>query len=113
MSEELSTTDKDVTIHSLATGESYHLTFYRNRKKISENSWSVNEYGILIKKMWEDYLKKEEKPVILGQTLSDEGFVEETLHYIAPNSFSAPNGPVLDHSHESFLYWLKSNSNSI
>ena len=81
--------------------------------KIAESSWPMNEYGTLIKTLWGSYLRSGERPKLLGQTLSDEGFVTETLHYIAPGVFSCPDGPMLDDSRESLLYWLKAEAKSI
>ena len=49
----------------------------------------------------------------MGQTLTDEGFVGETLHFIAPNVFYASDCGPLDEDRESFIYWLKSNYNLI
>ncbi|HJX50517.1 MAG TPA: hypothetical protein VJ438_03575 [Candidatus Nanoarchaeia archaeon] len=114
MSEELSTIRDDITIHSMASSGKYHLSVYEKGKgKIAENSWPMDEYGGLIRTLWANYLKTGEKPKLLGQTLSDEGFVEETLHYIAPGVFSCPDGPRLDDSREYFLYWLKAEASNI
>jgi len=114
MSEELSTICEDITIHSMASSGKYHLSVYKKDEgKIAENSWSMDEYGGLIRTLWENYLKTEEKPKLLGQTLNNEGFITETLHYIAPGVFFCPDGPRLDGSRESFLYWLKAEARNI
>jgi len=117
MSKELLTVCKDITIYSTASNGKHYLTVFKKRGKelaeIAQGSYPMAEYGKLIKTLWEDYLRSGEKPKLLGQTLSDDGFVIETLHYIAPGVFTCPGGPMLDDSRESFLYWLKAEAKSI
>jgi hypothetical protein len=114
MSEELSTICEDITIHSMASGGEHHLSVYKKGEgKMADGSWPMDEYRILIKTLWETYLENGERPKLLGQTLSDDGFVTETLHYIAPGVFSCPDGPMLDDSRESLLYWLKAEAKNI
>ncbi len=98
-------------IGSIAYNGRYHLCVKKG-EKIIEESYSMEDYGSLIKKLWEDYLKGEESK-LLGCALSNEGLVIETIHYLGPNIFSAIDGPVLDKNRESVLYWLKSQYQNI
>ena len=77
----------------------------------SQKEYTYQEYGILLKTLWENYLNKREKPKLLELTLTDAGLINETLHYIAPGSFWGRGS--LDDEHESFLYWLKSQDGKI
>ena len=61
-----------------------------------------------LKDLWEGYLNNSETPQLAEQPLSDLGLVVETLHFIAPGSFTSPTGPQLNSEQESLLYWLKS-----
>ena len=112
MTTTLLTICNDTVIDSIAYNKKYHLSVFNIRKgeTIAEGSWSMDEYGILIKRLWEAYINSREKPKLLGQTLSDKGLAAETLHYIAPNVFFLPHCGPLDDSRECFLYWLKSES---
>lgn len=115
MSEELTTIHKDVIIASSAHSGEYHLSAIKKGEGIiKKGSWSMETYLSLVRKLWEDYLNKDIKPQVLEQTLSDEGFVNETRHCIAPNSWYPPStaGP-LSLEKESFAYWLKSQSQKI
>ncbi|MCK4670501.1 MAG: hypothetical protein KAT43_04820 [Nanoarchaeota archaeon] len=111
MSKFLSTLDGKVTIKSCADWEGFGLSVLHEEKgKIDYKEFSWHEYGILLRQAWEEYITKGQKPELAGHTLSDDGLVTETLHYIAPNSFTHPAGPTLPSDQESFIYWLKSQS---
>jgi len=108
MSEELDTIREGVTIGSIATRESYNLTVYEPGKgAIRSDSFPNADYEVLMKGLWEKYLGQGEKPELVGETLTDQGFVWETLHIIAPGVFFGPGGPPLTKNQESFVYWLK------
>ncbi|MDP3026068.1 MAG: hypothetical protein Q8N63_00020 [Nanoarchaeota archaeon] len=110
MSEELSTLNENITILSIFSSGVFYLSVYKKGESdpIRKGSWFVNQYRDLLKGLLEDYFDKRIPPQILGQTLSDNGLIEEIIHYIAPNSFNCPGGPSLDHSREEFIYWIKS-----
>lgn len=109
MSEQLSTLDDNVYIRSFADKEGFGLSvIHQDRGKIGYEEFSWEDYGVLLMGLWEGYLTRGKKPEVAGQTLSDNGLVIETLHFIAPSSFSGPLGATLRPNQESFLYWLKS-----
>ncbi len=108
MSEELTTLIDGVTILSTATSQGFNLRVYNKEKEISSKKFSWEEYGSFLKQSWENYLTKGKKPELAGYTLTDSGLVEETLHFISPNSFTSPsNDNKLPPNRELFLYWLK------
>ncbi len=115
MSEDIQTINDDIIVDSLASNGKYHLSsFKKGVGMLKEISYPYEEYGILIRKLWEDLLERNIKPQLLEQTLTDDGFGIETLHYIAPNSFYFPTDDfILDWGRESLTYWLKLQSPNI
>jgi hypothetical protein len=63
--------------------------------------------------LWEDFTDKGKRPELLGLPITDYGFVEETLHCIAPGAWGSPSAPPLAPHREKFVYWLKSKSHEI
>lgn len=114
MSKYLSTLDEKIHIRSMVDGEGFGLSvIHKDKGKVAYEEFSWKEYGPLLKSLWESYFKTGQKPKLAGQILSDDGFVIETLHYIAPGSFTHPCGATLSEDRESFLHWLKSQYNKI
>lgn len=114
MSEHLLTLDEKVFIRSFADREGFGLSvIHKDRGKLAYEERSWEEYGPLLKQLWENYIKNGQKPQLIGYMLSDDGLVTETLHYIAPGSFSDPLGALLQLEQESFIYWLNSKKPNI
>lgn len=114
MSDEIDTLVDSVYIHSVAIDGKFHLTARRGGEDIRERKFPYSEYAQFLRGIWENYLDKGEKPKLLGYEIPDMGLVDETLHCIAPASFSAPGNPHgLPDYRESLAYWLKSNSDKI
>jgi hypothetical protein len=118
MSEHISVLDERKVITSIASEGKYRLAVYDKDNAPNhflfmgcDQEYGYEEYCNVLKKLWEDYISKGEKPKLLGLTLSDTGFVTETLHCIAPGAwgYSSP----LPQYRESFAYWLKSKSPEI
>lgn len=108
MSEQISTLDDKVCIRSFVDREGFGLSImHKDRGKIGYEEFSWEDYEVLLRGLWDGYLTSGQKPRVAGQTLSDNGLVTETLHFIAPGSFSDPLGSTLRPNQESFIYWLK------
>jgi hypothetical protein len=119
MSQEISTIEGKI-ITSFALDGKFYLSAHTKDKvpthflfmmANSQKEYAYQEYGTLLKNLWENYLNKGEKPKLLELTLTDNGLIDETLHYIAPGGFWG-RGP-LDESHKSFLDWLNSQREKI
>ena len=120
MLEHISVLDKEKVITSLASGGKYHLALYdKNRAPTHflfmgyDQEYGYEEYCTVLRNLWENYITKGEKPQLLGLTLSDDGFVTETLHCITPAAWGFPLATPLPPYRESFAYWLKSKSQKI
>ncbi|MBW2966221.1 hypothetical protein KY342_03910 [Candidatus Woesearchaeota archaeon] len=113
MSKEISTLVKDIVINSLAKDGKYRLRVVQDGRVTAYNTLSYKEYGKLLKDLWDNYINKGEKPQLLEQNLPDTSLVDETLHFIAPDSFFWPDGLPLEDYRESFIYWIKSNYDKI
>lgn len=118
MSEHISVLDERKIITSLAAGGKYHLAVHAKDNAPdhfilmgSDQEYGYEEYCNVLKNLWENYIRTGEKPKLLGLTLSDDGFVTETLHCIAPAAWGG-SSPLLEYR-ESFTYWLKSKSQRI
>lgn len=118
MSEHISVLDEGKVITSLASGGRYHLSIHDKEGAPthfllmgSDQEYGYEEYCGVLKDLWNKYTSTGEKPKILGQTLSDEGLITETLHCIAPVAWGGESP--LPPYRESFAYWLKSKSPEI
>lgn len=110
MSENIETVDGSIFLSSVDGGNYDLLVIEKEGKKeIIMKSYSYAEYRNLIKKLWGSYLEEGKKPEIVGQVLTDKGFVIETLHSIAPALFWDPAYGPLDKFREDFIIWLKYN----
>lgn len=58
MSEELPTTSDGITIHSSAYNGAYHLSAYRGVEEVNWGSYPVDDYGKLLRSLWEGYLER-------------------------------------------------------
>jgi hypothetical protein len=118
MSEEIDTLEENVKINSFCSGEKYFLRIIDKNKKQNGQSHflftildqdkelNVREYGDLLKDLWVNYLEKGERPSLLGHKLSDDGFINETMHYLMPGPKRDDSGPVLSEDRSKLIYWL-------
>ena|SRR3989344_3361012 len=115
MSEEISTRDQKIKIYSTTIFNIHHISAYRKGEAdFAVGEYDSQEYGNLLKGIWEKYLDLGEIPKLLLQPLSDEGLTTETLHYIAQSGFWAPGTrETLNEQREQFVYWLQSQRGKI
>ncbi len=120
MSEEISTLEEGKVITSLAAFGEYRLAVH-DKDNVpnhflfigSDKAYGYEEYCDVLRALWEGFVDKCERPKLLGLPISDYGFVEETLHCIAPGGWGSPSAPPLAPCRESFVYWLISKSPEI
>jgi hypothetical protein len=115
MSEHIELLDERKVITSFAGNGKYFLAVH-NKKDApyhflamldSDKEYSDEEYCNVLKDLWDKYIHNDEKPKLLEQTLSNEGFIVETLHCIAPGA-EGRQSPLLPFR-KSFAYWLELN----
>jgi hypothetical protein len=115
MSEKIPVREEGKIITSLAADGNYYLAVHNKDNAPNhflfmgcDKEYTFEEYCSLMQHLWDDYISKGKKPQLLGLTLTEEGLLLETLHCIAPLSWTGPGAEALPAYREKFAYWLKS-----
>ena len=101
MSLEFSGIDENIVFSSFADNEGYYL--YVDGRNIK---YSYKDYLKIIKLLWKCYLENNVPPMILGYEVSMAGFVNETLHCIAPDNWNERASYQLGEDREEFIDYL-------